>query len=160
MMANRTDVRNGWKADIGMLPSSEGGFMTRLSYALVVCAALIASTSVAQTDNPAPPAMNEAESKAYTEAYEKAFRTAFRVKSVNQCIASATNAAAAGLDITPTCACFTETLLATKSLKQLQELNTSDPNNEELTAVVASCLKSDPPWAVGQQPSTQGQSPK
>jgi hypothetical protein len=104
--------------------------------------------------------MNDAEAKAYTEAFEKAFRTAFRVESVNKCVAAAPIAVTARFDMTPSCACFTEKLLETKSVKQLQELKTSDPDNEELKTVVSSCLKSDPPWRVGQEESNQGQSQK
>src|SRR5205085_8868561 len=143
LCGSRLSVRTsalGGKQTFRCYDMATGDSMPRLSCTLALCAALVASTSFAQTDKSASSGMSEAETKAYTEAFDKAFRTAFRVKSVNQCVASAPNAAAAGFDITPSCACVSETLLATKSVKQLQELNTTDPNNEGLKTVVASCL--------------------
>lgn len=127
-----------------------GKLQTRSLRTLAICSAVVASASIAQQLGSAPPKTNDNETREYVEAFDKAFRTAFRVKSVNQCVAAAPKAAAAGLDITPTCACFTDTLLATKSVKQLQEMKLDD-SSEELKALTASCLKSDPPWAVGQQ---------
>jgi hypothetical protein len=136
--------------------------MARLSCTLALGAALVASTSLAQTHSPSNGKLSDAETKAYNEAYNeafnKAFRTTFRVKFVNQCVASAPQAASAGLDITPSCSCVTETLLATKSVQQLQEAHASDPKNDEFIALVGACLKSNPPWPLGQQKSGQGQS--
>ena len=87
--------------------------------------------------------------ESYTEAYEKAYRTAFKVKSVNQCVATASKAAAAGYDMTPTCVCMTDTLLATNTVQQLEQLSSSDKENAKIKEVAAQCLKSDPPWPVG-----------
>jgi hypothetical protein len=87
--------------------------------------------------------------ESYTEAYEKAYRTAFKVRSVNQCVATASEAAAAGYDMTPTCVCMTDALLATNTVQQLEQLASSDKDNAKIKEVATQCLRSNPPWPVG-----------
>ena len=82
--------------------------------------------------------------KAYSEADEKSYRVAFRSKSIEQCVSSASNATAAGYDITPTCTCATDALLATKTVQELADLS-GDSSSAALQAVTAQCLKSHPP---------------
>jgi hypothetical protein len=82
--------------------------------------------------------------KAYSAAYEKSYRAAFRSKSIEQCVATASNATAAGYDPTPTCTCATDALLATKTVQELTDLS-GDRSSAALQAVTAPCLKSHPP---------------
>lgn len=74
------------------------------------------------------------------EAYEKSFRAAFREKSVGQCVSSAPKATAAGYDVTPTCTCAADTLLATNTVEQLKALSP-----EALRRVTDQCFRSNPP---------------
>jgi len=59
-------------------------------------------------------------SEEYQVAFEKAFRSSFRSRSIEQCRASAKNAAAAKIDVTPICECVTDRLFATKSVEELR----------------------------------------
>lgn len=82
--------------------------------------------------------------RAYAEAFEKSFRVAFRSKSVEQCVSSASNAKAAGYDVTPTCACVANTLLATKTLEELTAIS-HEASSAALRAVAGKCLQTNPP---------------
>ena len=82
--------------------------------------------------------------KANSEAYEESYRIAFRSKSIEQCVQSASNATAAGYDITSICTCATDALLATKTVQELTDLS-GDNSSAAFEAVTAQCLKSHPP---------------
>ena len=99
--------------------------------------ALLGQTQPAQTP------MTSEYQRAYDQAYEKAFRTAFRNKSVEQCVSSATKAAASRYDFTPTCACAADKLLATKTVEQLKALP-NEGSGATIKAVTAECLASNP----------------
>ena len=129
--------------------------MPSRSCIFALCAAVFASASLAG-EVPASHNTTAAEAEGYTQAFEKAFRTAFGVRFVNQCVASA-RAVATKLDLTPSCVCMSESLLATKSVTQLQEMKFS-PANDEMKSLIASCLKSDAPWPDGQDQVTEGRS--
>lgn len=88
--------------------------------------------------------------KANPAAYEKSYRIAFRSKSIEQCVQSASNAAATGYDITSICTCATDALLATKTVQELTDLS-GDNSGAALQAVTAQCLKSHPPL-LGSKP--------
>jgi hypothetical protein len=112
-------------------------FVGAIGLAVMVCGSTLwGHTGQSQT--------NSEYQSAYAEAYEKSFRAAFRSESVEQCVASAPKAAAAGYDITPTCRCAADTLLATKTVEQLTALS-SDGSSAALQAVTAQCLKTNPP---------------
>ncbi|MEG3089808.1 hypothetical protein [Sphingomonas sp. PB4P5] len=80
-------------------------------------------------------------SKEYQAAYDKAFRSSFRSRSIEQCRASAKNAAAAQIDVTPICACVTDRLLATKSVDELK----AQPPAAELQSLSTECIAANPP---------------
>jgi hypothetical protein len=82
--------------------------------------------------------------RAYAEAYNKSFRVAYRSNFVEQCVSSAPNATAAGYDISPTCSCAADTLLATKTVPELTKLS-DDKSGAVIPDVMAQCLKSHPP---------------
>lgn len=77
----------------------------------------------------------------YQAAYDKAFRSSFRTRSIEQCRASAKNAATAKIDVTPICACVTDRLLATKSVAELQ----AQLPAAELQSISAECIAANPP---------------
>jgi len=68
--------------------------------------------------------------------FEKGFRIAFREESVQECVKSAKNAAAAGIDTTPICSCAADELLASKTVIELQ----GKIPDEELRTITASCI--------------------
>lgn len=117
----------------------------RASILAIALAAVGGSALWGQAQTSQPPGKSEYQ-KAYDEAYEKSFRAAFRRKSIGSCVLSASEATAAGYDITPTCTCAADTLLATHTVEQLKELSP-----EALEPVTAQCLKTDPP----ERPSRQ-----
>lgn len=108
-----------------------------------VAATLSGSALWGQTESPRPSATAEYD-KAYAEAFEKSFRVAFRANSIEQCVASAPMAKAARYDITPTCSCLADTLLATKTVEELTVLSREGPSTA-LQAVTAQCLQTNPP---------------
>ena len=78
---------------------------------------------------------------AYDAAYARAFRDSFRTRSIEQCRVSAGNAGAAGIDVTPICACVTDRLLATKSVEALK----TQPPVAELRSLSTACIAAHPP---------------
>jgi hypothetical protein len=94
-------------------------------------ALLITSVSVAQSGL----------SEDYQAAYDKAFRSSFRTRSIEQCRASAKNAATANIDVTPICVCVTDRLLDTKSVDELK----AQPPASELRSLSAECIAANPP---------------
>ena len=77
----------------------------------------------------------------YQVAFDKAFRTSYRSRSIEVCRASAKNAAAAQIDVTPICACVTDRLLATKSVDELK----TQPTAAELQLLSTECIAANPP---------------
>ncbi len=109
-----------------------------IGFAAVLCGS-------ASWGQPSTPQGSSEYQKAYTEAYERSFRTGFRERSLNQCLSSAPKAAAAGYDITPTCTCAADTLLATMTMEQLAHISAS--STEVVQAITTECLKTNPPVA-------------
>ena len=89
----------------------------------------------------APPAAVTADPE-LTKVYEAAFRTAFRDKFISQCVASAVKPRAAGFDVTPTCTCGADRLLASNTVDQLSKMDRSDP---VILAAAKQCAASSPP---------------
>lgn len=85
------------------------------------------------------------QTKTNHDNYEKFYREAFRKDAIDKCVASAPKAAAAGFDVSPTCACVTDDFLASKNLDQLIEMQPDNLPKQELAAVTADCLKRSPP---------------
>lgn len=96
-------------------------------------------------DDPQSGQQVSSQTKANLDKYEKFYRETFRKNTIEQCVASAPKAAAAGFDITPTCACASDTILASKTLDQLINLQMDDAEKSELNAITAECLKKSPP---------------
>jgi len=84
----------------------------------------------------------------YQVAYDKAFRSSYRVRSIEQCQASAKNAAAAKIDVTAICACVTDRLLAIKSVDELK----MRPPAAELRSLSAACIAANPPITSSDKP--------
>ena len=77
----------------------------------------------------------------YQAAYEEAFRSSFRARSIEECRASAKNAAIARVDVTPICECVTDRLLAAKSVEELK----ARPPTSELRSLSSECIVANPP---------------
>jgi len=103
-------------------------------------ASVLSGSALSGQTQPAQQATNGEYQKAYAEAYEKSFRAAFRKNSVEQCVSSAPKAAAAGYDVSPTCTCAVDTMLATHTVEQLKDLSA-----DALQPVTTQCLKTNPP---------------
>lgn len=84
----------------------------------------------------------------YQTAYDKAFRTSFHRSSIEHCRASAKNAAAAKIDVTPICACVADRLLATKSVEELK----TQPPATELQSLSTKCIEANPPVVNSEKP--------
>jgi hypothetical protein len=84
----------------------------------------------------------------YQAAYETAFRRSFRSRSIEQCVASAKNAAAAKIDVSPICACVADRLLATKSTEDLK----TQPPAAELQSLSTKCIAANLPSMRSEQP--------
>jgi hypothetical protein len=80
-------------------------------------------------------------SPADQSANETAFRENFRTSAINSCVSSAKGPATANLDVTPTCTCIADQLLATKTVQQLS----AKIPDEELRSTTAACVKTNPP---------------
>lgn len=104
--------------------------MTQLRFTAAI-AALFASAATAQ-------------GAMYTDEYDKAFRAAFRAGSIKQCVARGAKEFPT-LDLTPTCACATDTLLANKSVQELKSFARNEAAREEMKSQIMQCLASDPP---------------
>src|SRR4051812_28696136 len=114
-------------------------WMRKLIIAIVL-ANVVGGSALSAQIQPGKQAATGDYQKAYTDAYGKSFRAAFRTKSVEQCVSSAPKAAAAGYDLTPTCTCAADTLLATYTVEQLEGLAA-----DALGPVTSQCLKTNPP---------------
>jgi hypothetical protein len=79
----------------------------------------------------------------YVQAYDTAFRAAFRKSTIEQCIASAKSNAY--LDLTPTCSCLADTLLATKTVAELSRISSDATLKAELEPITMQCLTTAPP---------------
>jgi hypothetical protein len=79
----------------------------------------------------------------YVQAYDTAFRAAFRKSTIEQCILSAKSSAY--FDLTPTCSCLADTLLATKTVAQLSQISSDPKLKAELEPITMQCLKTAPP---------------
>ncbi|MEG3153202.1 hypothetical protein U1769_25250 [Sphingomonas sp. ZT3P38] len=88
-----------------------------------------------------PSAVQSGTNGDYQAAYDIAFRSSFRSRSIEQCRASAKNAATAKIDVTPICACVTDRLLATKSVDELK----TQPLATELQSISTECIAANPP---------------
>lgn len=84
----------------------------------------------------------------YQAAFDQGFRMTFRQRSVEGCVASAKNAAAAKIDTTPICTCVADKLLATKTVTQLRGKLT----DAEMDSIVAQCIVERPPVAGAKYP--------
>lgn len=84
----------------------------------------------------------------YQAAFDKSFRISFREKSIEGCVASAKNAAAAKIDTTPICGCVADQLLATKTVTQLQGKLT----DAEVDPIIAQCIVEHPPVTGSKNP--------
>lgn len=132
------DLRRGDLANVQVLGRR---LMRRFVLYVLLTAAACGQVLWGQTQPAQTSTSNE-----YREAYERSFRAAFREKGIIQCRSSAPQATAAGYDITPTCTCAADTLLATKTVGQLEELSRSPTN--ELAVVAMQCLRTNPPVVV------------
>lgn len=105
----------------------------------------LAGLGLSGFSEPSPDQASSAKTKSDLEDYEKFYRTAFRESSIQKCVASAPKATAAGFDVTPTCVCASEAILARKSLDQLEKIRADNAPTDELVAVSLECLKTNPP---------------
>ena len=108
-------------------------------FAALVGMALVVSGAPSPAQ--APPAAAAADPE-LTKVYEDAFRTAFRDKFISQCVATAVKPRAAGFDVTPTCTCGADRLLASNTVDQLSRMDRSDP---VIHAAVKQCAATNPP---------------
>jgi hypothetical protein len=122
------------------------------SITTVVALTMVSAGVSAGFAAPATPQSSD-QANAKPSDYETFYRDTFRTETIKACIASAPKAAAAGFDVTPTCACASDAFLASKTLEQLVEMKADGLPQAELTAITAECLKKDPPVKRAEQPS-------
>jgi hypothetical protein len=79
----------------------------------------------------------------YVQAYDAAFRAAFRKNTIEQCIVSAKSSAY--FDLTPTCSCLADTLLAMKTVGELSRLAADEKLKSELQPITMQCIQTAPP---------------
>lgn len=117
--------------------------MRRSLASIGVAATLSGSALSGHTESPQPSASSDYQS-AYTEAFENSCRVELRAKSIEKCVSSTPKETAAGYDVTPTCACAADKLLATKTVQELTAIS-REASSTARQAVVAQCLQTSPP---------------
>jgi len=79
----------------------------------------------------------------YDQTFDQSFRSAFRAKLIDQCVSSASKAAH-GLDVSPTCTCAADAIVASRTATELTELARAGLTPELRTAT-AQCFQTNPP---------------
>jgi hypothetical protein len=123
--------------------------MRLIIYSIAIAA--VSTAGLAAIEPASPPTVSVSQSQADLKTYEEFYRASFRSSSIEKCVAAAPKAAEAGFDITPTCVCTTDKVLASNTLDQLIKFGTGDIPKDQVAAITVNCLKTNPPTRASKE---------